>query len=120
MPRPRKPKIICSMPLYNEFGPREAPITGEPVILSVEEYETIRLIDHKGMDQSQCANELGVARSTVQRLYSDARTKIAKSIVTGKHLNISGGDYKLCPKRNNPALCEGCGRRRGRHRRGKP
>jgi len=106
------------MPKCSVFGPRELRESGEPVILSVEEYETIRLIDHEGMDQAQCAVELGVARSTVQRLYTDARAKIAKSLVVGSILNISGGDYKLCPKRKDPSLCEGCGRRRGRRRQG--
>lgn len=118
MPRPRKQKIICSMPECSVFGPQGAGETGDPVVLSVEEYETIRLIDHEGMDQAQCANELGVARSTVQRLYTDARAKIAKSLVDGRILNIRGGDYKLCPKHKDPSLCENCGRRHVRRRHG--
>lgn len=118
MPRPRKQKIICSMPKCSVFGPRETGESGKPVILSVEEYETIRLIDYEGMDQAQCASELGVARSTVQRLYTDARSKIAQCLVSGRVLEISGGDYTLCPKHKDPSLCESCSRRRGRRRHG--
>lgn len=115
MPRPRKQKMICAMPTCSTFGPHNANSNGEPVVLSVEEFETIRLIDHERLDQAQCAGEMGVARSTVQRLYTDARNKIAMSIVEGRVLKISGGDYTLCPKRKDPATCAGCGKR---HRRG--
>ena len=112
MPRPRKQKMICSMPECSAFGPHDSACGGEAVILSVEEFETVRLIDHEGLDQAQCAEDMGIARSTVQRLYTDARYKIAQSLVGGRMLKISGGDYMLCDKRKDPALCKGCGRHR--------
>jgi predicted DNA-binding protein (UPF0251 family) len=79
--------------------------------MSLEEFETIRLIDHENMDQAQCAEVMGVARSTVQRLYTDARRKIAACIVGGHMLEIAGGDYEICEKRKEPKNCAGCGRR---------
>ena len=102
------------MPSCNAFGPCDCPCREEPVSMSLEEYESIRLIDYENMDQAQCADVMGVARSTVQRLYTDARRKLADCIVTGRMLHIGGGDYALCDRRSNPENCEGC-RRRGRY-----
>jgi predicted DNA-binding protein (UPF0251 family) len=113
MPRPRKQKLICEMPRCNTFGPCSG-CASEPVNMSLEEYEVIRLIDHEDMDQTQCADVMGVARSTVQRLYTDARRKLSDCLVSGRMLHIGGGDYTLCERRMNPEECAGC-HRRGRH-----
>lgn len=113
MPRPRKQKMICALPSCNSFAPCGNSADGDDaVFMSIEEYETIRLIDYNNMDQMQCAEELGVARSTVQRLYTDARRKIASCVVDGLPLKITGGDYMLCTKRKDPSKCENCRRHR--------
>lgn len=104
------------MPNYRAFGPLKGPINGE-VILSVEEYETIRLIDLEGLEQKECAERMGVARSTVQRMYSHAKTKVADSLANGKVLKIEGGDYILCDTDETP--CPNCNRHRHGQGRGK-
>ena len=43
MPRPTKSRVVCSMPETQTFGPDRP--GNEIVILSVDQYETIRLID---------------------------------------------------------------------------
>ncbi|MBA1336984.1 MAG: hypothetical protein HPY66_3420 [Firmicutes bacterium] len=80
--------------------------------MTVEEYETIRLIDLEGLTQEECADRMDVARTTVQRIYNDARKKLAEALVNGNVLKIEGGNYKLCDEREQ---VYGCGRRR-RHR----
>ena len=65
------------------------------IIMQVEEYETIRLIDLEGLTQEECAERMDVARATVQKIYFDARKKIADSIINGNVLRIEGGDYRL-------------------------
>jgi len=48
MARPVKTRRICAMPVTDCFGPaREA--EGEPINMTLEEYETIRLIDLQGL-----------------------------------------------------------------------
>jgi len=66
------------------------------IILNVDEYEAIRLIDYAGLTQEQCAARMGVGRATVQAVYSAARTKLARFLVEGTRLEIQGGNYELC------------------------
>ena len=97
MPRPRKWRKVCCLPDVNRFGPLDSPVEKEHVvIMTVDEYETIRLIDLEGLSQEECAGQMHVARTTVQGIYQEARKKIAESLVNGKVLRIEGGDYKLC------------------------
>ena len=41
---------------------------------------------------------MGVARTTVQRIYAQARRKLAVFLVEGRPLQIGGGSYALCPQ----------------------
>ena len=77
--------------------------------MTVDEYETIRLIDLLGYTQEECACQMNVARTTIQSVYTRARRKLAETVVEGKQLRISGGEYRLCPQ---SAICRGktCGR----------
>lgn len=56
----------------------------ERIIMAVDEYETIRLIDLAGYTQEECAAQMGIARTTVQGIYNDARRKLADALVNGK------------------------------------
>ena len=94
MPRKQRCRWIGGYPDHWEFSPEEAP-DGEPVVLSLDEFETIRLLDREGMTQEQCAERMGVARTTVTAIYESARRKTAEALVDGKRLLIRGGNYRL-------------------------
>jgi predicted DNA-binding protein (UPF0251 family) len=96
MPRPRKWKKVCCLPESEIFGPlTKTSIQNEVTIMKIEEYETVRLIDLEQLTQEECAEKMQVSRATVQKLYQDARAKIAESLVNGNLLRIEGGDYQL-------------------------
>ena len=96
MPRPKRRRRVCSLPSISQYGPRLDNYDSlDNVIMNVEEYETIRLIDLEGLTQEECAKQMNVARTTVQKIYFDARGKLADSLINGKNLIISGGDYKI-------------------------
>ncbi|MCH1982328.1 DUF134 domain-containing protein [Ruminococcus sp. OA3] len=112
MPRPCKRRRICGMPQNRRFLPSD--IIQEKkatVIMGLDEYETIRLIDFEGMNQEECARSMEVARTTVQAIYNSARRKLAECLVEGKELYVDGGDYILCEGENRGCGCGHCRRR---------
>ena len=115
MPRPPKPRKVCSMPGNHSFGPVGCAFdSGAAVNMTVDEYETIRLIDLEGMTQEECADKMGVARTTVQGIYLSARKKLALLLVESKTLFIQGGRYHLCNGREKHCAQKACCRRQRR------
>lgn len=94
MARPRKCRRVCMEPDHVCFRP-EGASRAEKVILTVDEYEVIRLIDLGKMTHEQCGKQMDISRTTVTEIYESAREKIADCIVNGKILQIFGGDYRL-------------------------
>ena len=114
MPRPRKCRRVCGLPKYSEFRPSASVLEDvEPVVLTVDEYETIRLIDYKGLSQAECCNYMKISRTTVQEIYSAARKKLAAALVNGRPFQIKGGDYRICD--GSDACCSQGNCRRYRH-----
>ena len=70
----------------------------EEVVLTVDEFEAIRLKDVDGLEQEQCAQRMNISQPTFHRLYLEARKKIADVIVNGKALKIEGGPYEINPQ----------------------
>ncbi len=95
MARPIRCRRICVEPQYNSFSPYGIKNT-EQVVLMVDEFEAVRLIDYEKRTHEQCAKQMGISRTTITEMYERARTKIADCIVNGKTLSISGGNYALC------------------------
>lgn len=104
------------MPTSTEFAPvatNYLPV--DAVLMTVEEYESIRLIDYEGFTQEECAGYMKISRTTVQLIYNKARKKLSIALVEGKTLRISGGEYKLCDGNEPYCGCGGCRRHRCRH-----
>lgn len=100
------------MPKVDYFGPvATMEEEQEDIIMSVDEYETIRLIDLEEFTQEECASRMNIARTTVQGIYNEARKKLAETLINGRRLKIEGGNYKLCD-----GLQKHCGGGRGHGR----
>ena len=94
MPRPCRCRTIRRFPDHWVFYCDERE-TEDQIILNLDEYETIRLLDLEGLTQEECADRMGVARTTVTAIYENARRKLARHLVEGETLRISGGAYQL-------------------------
>ena len=94
MPRTPRCRFIDGYPEYWRFTPMGAD-RNDMLIMTLDEYEAIRLIDKCGLTQEQCAGRMGVARTTVTAIYDSARKKLADSLIDGKTLQIGGGHYRL-------------------------
>lgn len=110
MPRPRKFRKVCRLPDNNEF----VPVNREcgKVILTVDEFEAVRLIDREDFSQEEAAGYMQVSRPTVQQIYNSARRKLADALVCGLGIVIDGGDYTLCDGKEKQCGCGGCAKHR--------
>ncbi len=102
MPRPIRCRRIEKMPIYRSFSPDDATVI-ESIQMTVDEFETLRLLDSEGLTQEACASRMNIARTTVTAIYDSARRKAADALVHGKRLLIAGGccEYepvKICQK----------------------
>lgn len=93
--RSKKPRKIASLPDNLGFRPIKMQKGKQAVVLTIDEYESIRLVDKEGVSQAECGEYMDVSRATAQRIYASARRKIADAIVEGLPLQIEGGCYQL-------------------------
>lgn len=109
MPRMKRQRRVCGMPRFVSFSSAGGDTSADDaVVMTVEEYETVRLIDGEEMTQEECAGYMQVARTTVQQIYADARKKIAQLLVEGRPLLIDGGNYRLCDGKGRQCVCCRC------------
>jgi predicted DNA-binding protein (UPF0251 family) len=88
--RPIKPRKICFNPEVIYFKPRGISLKElEEVELNIDELEVIRLCDLNNLEQIEAAKKMNVSRSTIQRIISSAREKIADAIINGKAIKIN-------------------------------
>ena len=100
MARPRNCRRVGSVPESNYFKPRGIPLSMlEEVILTVDEFEAIRLADLEGLYQEQGAEKMNVSRQTFGRIIESAHQKVADALVKGKALKIEGGEFEVASMR---------------------
>jgi uncharacterized protein len=100
MPGRRRCRRVGSQPAFTSFGPAEAGIIGaiagaEETILTIDEFEAIRLKDLEGLGQCECAWKMDISQPTFHRLVISARRKIADALTHGKNIRIEGGYYRF-------------------------
>ena len=120
MPRPRHCRRVARLPQANYYKPRGIPLSVlEEVILTVDEFEALRLTDLEGLYQAQAAEKMSVSRQTLGRILESAHRKIADSLVNGKALLIEGGVVEIVSDASEAGPPHGFGRGRGRRGRGR-
>lgn len=87
---------VCRLPIARTFIPKTNYDLDEPIKLTLDEYECIRLIDYEKLTQLQCSCQMQLSRTSVQSLYASARKKLGKMLVMGMPLTIVVPDYVSC------------------------
>jgi predicted DNA-binding protein (UPF0251 family) len=138
MPRPRKRRRLLRQPQPAIYKPVGVPLKSlENIVLLHEELESLRLADLEGRYQAEAAEQMGVSRSTFQRIVTEARRKVALALVDGHALQIEGGTFRVAAVRwhcadcghnwetehgsgqGEPGMCPACGSRAIRERTGR-
>ncbi|MFA7254509.1 MAG: DUF134 domain-containing protein [Candidatus Omnitrophota bacterium] len=93
--RPKKTRWIKCDPGERCFRPRCRPAGKlQGVILTLDEFEALRLFDLQKLDQHAIAIKMKVHRSTVSRILTSARSKISDALVNLKAIKVEGGCCK--------------------------
>ena len=97
------------MPVAAAFGPVSASsVEADQVVVTLDEFEAVRLADLEELYQERAAERMGVSRPTFSRIIDSAHRKIAEALVSGKSLRIEGGSVRVsAPRRSR---CSRCGR----------
>jgi len=89
MVRPLKPRRVLFDPDISYFKPRAVPLSVlEEIDLNVDELEALRLCDLKDLEQKEAAEKMKISQSTLQRILTSARKKVAEALTQGKAIKI--------------------------------
>lgn len=92
MPRPHCRRRVAGTPAASVFKPAGIPMLGiEEVVMTLDEFEALRLADLDGLYQEEAAERMNVSRPTFSRIIDGAHRKMADALVHGKALRIEGG-----------------------------
>lgn len=107
MVRPRKYRQVKLPPFRQVYTPSgsRAECPGE-IILTLGEYEALRLADYESFSHEEGARYMEVSRSTFTRMIESAHKKIGTAFVEGKSIVIKGGNYNIS---RNLFECQDCG-----------
>jgi predicted DNA-binding protein (UPF0251 family) len=87
-----RPKCCCRIdrePGCRIFKPAGLPTSSlEEVVLSLDEFEAIRLADLEHLYHEKAAQRMGISRQTFGRILESAREKVASVLARGLALRI--------------------------------
>ncbi|MBN2402056.1 MAG: DUF134 domain-containing protein [Spirochaetes bacterium] len=96
MSRPKCCRKIGCAPDNKYFKPRGIPFAQiNAIILTLDEFEAIRLADMEGLYQEKAAEKMNISRQTFGRIIESAHKKVADVLINGKALKIEGGEVSM-------------------------
>jgi len=120
MGRRRKCRFVADVPAVTAFKPVGVPM-GQlyGVVLGLDGFEAMRLVDGEGLSQEDAAERMRVSRPTLCRILGVARSQVARALsrgwairidVDGEH-TVTGGDFEetapCCQRARNCAKGRG-------------
>ncbi|MBU0466801.1 MAG: DUF134 domain-containing protein [Nanoarchaeota archaeon] len=89
MPRPCKRRRVRGRPNSSYFKPAGIRLTElEETVLTMPEFEAVRLIDYNKISQEEAGKKMQVSQSTLSRILKSAHKKISDALINGKAIKI--------------------------------
>jgi uncharacterized protein len=113
--RPKRLRRLAFAPPAHFFfpaGEENQTVPKDTVVLTMDEFEALRLADLECHSQEQAAKKMGVSRATFGRIIESGRSKVARALVQGCRIEISGGAFMFGNGRH--LQCPRCRRRQSR------
>lgn len=112
MPRPLTCRRILGVPGCVYYKPAGIPLMRlEEVVVSLDEYEAMRLVDLEGLYQEAAAKRMKVSRQTLGRIVESARRKVAGAFVKGMAIKLEGGHVEVLEAESvRTFICRACKR----------
>ena len=102
--RPKKYRRIHKDPKICRFSPRGKAGRPDEIDLTMDEYESVRLVDYLGKRQKEAARLMHISQQTFSRILNRARRAVADMVVNGKIMRIQGGVYVLSTSKQNDEI----------------
>jgi len=96
MGRPQRIRYVEKVPDFTYFKPQSNSFQkGSEVILTIAEFEALRLKHQEGKTQIECAKLMNVSQPTFSRILDLAHKKITEALADGKSIRIEGGPIRI-------------------------
>jgi predicted DNA-binding protein (UPF0251 family) len=106
MARPRIFRKISGKPEIRCFKPEKENLDSlEPIEITIDEFEAIRLRDYHNVQQKKSAEIMGISQPTFHRILTSARKKISKALIEGNMIIIIGGEHITDKKKYKCNIC---------------
>jgi predicted DNA-binding protein (UPF0251 family) len=106
MSRPRRFRRILEEPRIRCFIPeKEDGNFSNPIKITIDEFEAIRLRDYHDIPQKRSAEIMGISQPTFHRMLTSARKKISKALIDVNMIVIVGEDYITNKQRYKCNVC---------------
>jgi len=106
MVRPRIFRNISGKPEITCFTPEKEDLDSlEPIKITIDEFEAIRLRDYHNVHQKKSAEIMGISQPTFHRILNSARKKISKALIEGNSIVIVGGELIIDKKKYKCNIC---------------
>jgi predicted DNA-binding protein (UPF0251 family) len=98
--RPKKTRWVTCQSGERCFRPNcKSPDELEGVILTLDEYEALRLAHLEGYEQAEIAKTMKIHQSTVSRITASAHQKVTDALVNMKAIRIEVGCCQIKGKK---------------------
>lgn len=109
MPRPPRCRQICGVPQVDTFCPNGCENT-EPILLTLDEYEVIRLVDLEQQTHEQCAAQMDISALPCRRFTKAHGARSQRVLSTGNRCTSPGETTASAEDRRQltAAVAAGC------------